>query len=388
MEKIIELIIDEENEISGIEAISVVENPAIEEDFIALKEHKDIKLAEVDAEQRILMSPALIPNKKIFRKGEEDDYYIYFSEDTVKKASELFFIKSKHQNSTFEHSFELSDMSVVESWLIEDPNKDKAAAYGFDLPKGTWMVSMKVLNDDVWKAVKEGEVKGFSIEGYFADGLERPKEAIEENACSDCLSELNAEFELAEVLASLTEEVELESYGGYPQSAKNNAKRGIELNEKLNNKCATQVGKVRARQLERGEKFTLPTLKRIYSYLSIAAAYYDPGNNEACGTISYLLWGGKSMLNWTTSKLKGLDAIEAASVIIDGRAAYSTQEEAEKAAEDIGCQGYHTHEYEGDVWYMPCEEHNLKAPCTEGYEQIGMKDKDGRKVPNCVPIKR
>jgi hypothetical protein len=387
MEKIIELIIDEENEISGIEAISVVENPAIEEDFIALKEHKDIKLAEVDAEQRILMGPALIPNKKIFRKGEEDDYYIYFSEDTVKKASELFFIKSKHQNSTFEHSFELSDMSVVESWLIEDPKNDKASAYGFDLPKGTWMVSMKVLNDDVWKAVKEGEVKGFSIEGYFADGLERPKEAIEENACSDCLSELNAEYELAEVLASLTEDVELESYGGYPQSARNNAKRGIELNEKLNNKCATQVGKVRARQLEKGENFTLPTLKRIYSYLSRAAAYYDPGNNEACGTISYLLWGGKSMLNWTTSKLKGLDAIEAASTIIDGRAAYSTQEEAEKAAEDIGCQGYHTHEYEGDVWYMPCEEHNLKAPCTEGYEQIGMKDKDGRKVPNCVPIK-
>ena len=388
MEKIIELIIDEENEISGIEAISVVENPAIEEDFIALKEHKDIKLAEVDAEQRILMGPALIPNKKIFRKGEEDDYYIYFSEDTVKKASELFFIKSKHQNSTFEHSFELSDMSVVESWLIEDPKNDKASAYGFDLPKGTWMVSMKVLNDDVWRAVKEGEVKGFSIEGYFADGIERPKESIKENACSDCLSELNAEFELAEVLASLTEDVELESYGGYPQSAKNNAKRGIELNKKLNNKCATQVGKVRARQLEKGENFTLPTLKRIYSYLSRAAAYYDPGNNEACGTISYLLWGGKSMLNWTTSKLKGLDAIEAASVIIDGRAAYSTQEEAEKAAEDIGCQGYHTHEYEGDVWYMPCEEHNLKAPCTEGYEQIGMKDKDGRKVPNCVPIKR
>jgi len=387
MEKIIELIIDEENEISGIEAISVVENPAIEEDFIALKEHKDIKLAEVDAEQRILMGPALIPNKKIFRKGEEDDYYIYFSEDTVRKASELFFIKSKHQNSTFEHSFELSDMSVVESWLIEDPKNDKASAYGFDLPKGTWMVSMKVLNDDVWKAVKEGEVKGFSIEGYFADGIERPKESIKENACSECLSELNAEFELAEVLASLTEDVELESYGGYPQSARNNAKRGIELNEKLNNKCATQVGKVRARQLEKGENFTLPTLKRIYSYLSRAAAYYDPGNNEACGTISYLLWGGKSMLNWTTSKLKGLDAIEAASTIIDGRAAYSTQEEAEKAAEDIGCSGYHTHEYEGDVWYMPCEEHNLKAPCQDGYEQIGMKDKDGRKVPNCVPIK-
>tara|TARA_R100001440_G_scaffold70846_2_gene93527 strand:- start:6019 stop:7533 length:1515 start_codon:yes stop_codon:yes gene_type:complete len=366
MEKIIELIIDEENEISGIEAISVVENPAIQEDFIALKEHKDVKLAEVDAEQRIIMGPALIPNKKIFRKGADDDdndYYIYFSEDTVRRASELFFIKSKHKNSTYEHAFELTDMSVVESWLIEDPKKDKAAAYGFDLPKGTWMVSMKVLNDKVWKAVKDGEVKGFSIEGYFADGLERPKESIEEK-----INELNAEYELREVLAALTEEVELESYGDYPESAKNNAIRGIKYNKAVNNKCATAVGKTRARQLERGENFTVPTLKRIYSYLSRAETYYQEGDNEACGTISYLLWGGKSMFNWVESKLKGLDelSVELYSekindnfAIINDRLAYATKEQAEKIATDIGCKGHHTHDYEGQTWYMPCEKHAL-----------------------------
>jgi len=383
MENVIELIIDENNEISGIEAISIVENPAIEEDFIALKEHKEVRLAEVDGEKRILMGPALIPNKKIFRKGADDneDYYIYFSENTVRKASELFFIKSKQNNSTYEHQ-------IVESWIVDDPTNDKSNAYGFDLPKGSWVVSMKVLNDDVWERVKNEEVKGFSIEGFFADKMERPKESIEEKACDSCLDELNAHFDLMEALSALEEEVDLESYGGYPQSAKNNAKRGIDLNKKLNNKCATQVGKVRAQQLARGEKFTLSTLKRIYSYLSRASAYYDPGNNEACGTISYLLWGGKSMLNWTTSKLKGLDAIEASAIIIDGRAAYSTKEEAEKAAEDMGCSGYHTHELDGDVWYMPCEEHNLKDdPCQSGYEQIGMKTKNGVKVPNCVPIK-
>mgnify|MGYP003108807723 CR=1 FL=1 len=392
MENVIELIIDENNEISGIEAISIVENPAIEEDFIALKEHKEVRLAEVDGEKRILMGPALIPNKKIFRKGADDneDYYIYFSENTVRKASELFFIKSKQNNSTYEHQIELNGMSVVESWIVDDPTNDKSNAYGFDLPKGSWVVSMKVLNDDVWERVKNEEVKGFSIEGFFADKMERPKESIEEKACDSCLDELNAHFDLMEALSALEEEVDLESYGGYPQSAKNNAKRGIDLNKKLNNKCATQVGKVRAQQLARGEKFTLSTLKRIYSYLSRASAYYDPGNNEACGTISYLLWGGKSMLNWTTSKLKGLDAIEASAIIIDGRAAYSTKEEAEKAAEDMGCSGYHTHELDGDVWYMPCEEHNLKDkddPCQSGYEQIGMKTKNGVKVPNCVPIK-
>jgi hypothetical protein len=337
MERIIELIIDEENEFSGIEAISVVENPAIEEDFIALKEHKEVKLAEVDKEKRILMGAALIPNKKIFRKGSEEDYYIFFSEDTVRKASELFLMKGNQNNSTLEHNIELKGMSVVESWIIEDEKKDKSRKYDFDLPVGTWMVSVKVNNDDVWQQVKAGEVKGFSIEGYFADKMDGPKESLPESLCSECLEELNAEYELLEALESLSEDVELESYGGYPESASNNAKLGIKRNKELGNKCATQVGKVRGQQLARKEKFTVSTLKRIYSYLSRAAEYYDPSKPEACGTISYLLWGGKSMLNWTESKLKGIDQLEEVN------------------------------------------------PCQEGYEMVGFKTKNGRKVPNCVP---
>ena len=310
MERIIELIIDEENEFSGIEAISVVENPAIEEDFIALKEHKELRLAEVDKEKRILMGAALVPNKKIYRRSEDEDYYIFFSEETVKKASELFLMNGNQNNSTLEHKIDLQGMSVVESWIIEDEKKDKSAKYGFNLPIGTWMVSVKVNNDDVWDQVKAGEVKGFSIEGYFADKMDSPKESIEESLCSECLDELNAEYDLLEAIEMLSEEVELESYGGYPESASNNAKLGIKRNKELGNKCATQVGKVRGQQLARGEKFTLPTLKRIYSYLSRAAEYYDPSKPNACGTISYLLWGGKSMLNWTESKIKGIEAAE------------------------------------------------------------------------------
>lgn len=360
MEKVIELIIDEENEFSGIEAISVVENPAIEEDFIALKK-EPVMLAEVDGEKRILMGAALVPDKKILRRGEDGDYYIYFSVDTVRKASELFLKRGYQSNSTLEHNEKLDGMTVVESWLVEDEKKDKSRKYGFDVPIGTWMVSMKVYNDDVWKKVKDGEVHGFSIEGYFADNAdEGPKDTLPESFCDECVEELNAEYELLEALSELSEEVDLESYGGYPESAVNNAKRGIKLNEKVGNRCATQVGKVRGQQIAKGStKFTLPTLKRIYSYLSRAETYYDSGNSEACGTISYLLWGGKSMLTWVTSKLKGLNAIEASSTIIDGRAAYSTIEEAEEAAKDIGCEGYHTHDYEGDTWYMPCEKHNM-----------------------------
>jgi hypothetical protein len=113
---IVELFIDDENEYSGIDAISVVENPAIEEDFVALK-NQEFKLAEVDAEKRILMGPALIPNKPIYRKNEDKEYYIYFSKNTVKKASELFLMRGKQNNSTFEHQTPLQGMSVVESWL-------------------------------------------------------------------------------------------------------------------------------------------------------------------------------------------------------------------------------------------------------------------------------
>jgi|TARA_R110000824_G_scaffold49549_1_gene139093 hypothetical protein len=176
---IIELFIDEEDEVSGIEAISVVENPAIESDFIALK-NQEFKLAEVDKEKRILMGAALIPNKPIYRQSEETEFYIYFSKDTVRKASELFFIKGNQNNATLEHQLELKGLTAVESWIVES-EQDKSRMYNLNVPIGTWMVSMKVNNDEVWKQVKAGEIKGFSIEGYFADKLQRPNESIKDD---------------------------------------------------------------------------------------------------------------------------------------------------------------------------------------------------------------
>ena len=101
-------------------------------------------------------------------------------------------------------------------------------------------------------------------------------------------------------------DIDLESYSDYPDSVKNNAKRGIELNEKVNNKCATNTGKIRAQQLAQGKPISVSTIKRMYSYLSRAEEYYNPSDTKACGTISYLLWGGKSAKNWSLSKLKQL----------------------------------------------------------------------------------
>ncbi len=174
--KIIELILDEEQDDIGVDAISIVESPAIESDFVALK-NQEIKLAEVDKEKKILMGALLIPNKPIYRNGAEGEYYIYFSKDTIVKASQMFLQNGKQSNSTLEHNQALNGLTLVESWIVEDKAKDKTALYGLDVPVGSWVGSVKVNNEDVWNEyVKTNKVKGFSIEGYFADKMETPKD--------------------------------------------------------------------------------------------------------------------------------------------------------------------------------------------------------------------
>ena len=116
------------------------------------------------------MGALLIPNKPIYRKNKEGEYYIYFSKDTIEKASQLYLKKEIKSNSTLEHQHEINGLTLVESWIVEDEKFDKSRKYGFDVPVGTWMGSVKVDNDEVWNEyVKSGKVKGFSIEGYFAD---------------------------------------------------------------------------------------------------------------------------------------------------------------------------------------------------------------------------
>ena len=178
--KIIELILDEEQEDSGIEAISIVESPAIESDFVALNS-QEIKLAEVDKEKKILLGALMKPNKPIIRTGSEGDYYIFFSKDTISKASQMYLKNGYQNNSTLEHDQALNGLTLVESWIVESETQDKSRMYGLNVPVGTWMGSVKVNNEQIWNEyVKTGRVKGFSIEGYFADKMESPKEAVKE----------------------------------------------------------------------------------------------------------------------------------------------------------------------------------------------------------------
>ena len=189
--KIVELFLDD-NEDSGIEAISIVESPAIESDFIALKSD-ELKLAEVDKEKKILMGALLIPNKPIYRKTEGEEYYIYFSKDTVLKASQRYLMNGYQGNSTLEHSDNLQGLTLVESWIVEDEKFDKSRKYGLNVPVGTWMGTIKVNNDEIWNDyVKTGKVKGFSIEGFFADKIEAQKMKKEEQEADLLLSKITS----------------------------------------------------------------------------------------------------------------------------------------------------------------------------------------------------
>jgi hypothetical protein len=295
MNKIIELVINEEDSLSGIDAVSVVENPAIQENFIALKRH-EVTLKEIDEEKRLLMGAALIPNKHIYRRNEKDEeYYIYFSEKTVRKASELFLMRSNQNNATYEHKDKLNGMSVVESWIIEDEQHDKSKKYGFDLPVGTWMISMKVNNDDVWNDVKEGKVKGFSIEGYFADKLEMSFQ-----------DENEVLLEAIRKIIVDAERQELRSYTDYPKKAVENAKIALRWAEENGwGDCGTAVGKQRANQLANKEAISEDTISRMASF-ERHRQNSQKELGDGCGRLMWLAWGGDEGIEWAQRKLEQL----------------------------------------------------------------------------------
>lgn len=203
MRKKVELLIDEEEPISGIEAVSLVRFPAIETDFVYLSSHADKKMAfAMDDEKQMLIGPALIPDKLIMRLDENDEEYdVYFSKDTVRQAMELFMREARTNESTLEHASKIDGVTVVESWLVEDPKKDKSALYGFDLPVGTWMIASKVNNKEIWEKVKKREVRGYSIEGYFTDRLVEMKRG---KLCKNCPQDDQI---IAELKSLLLEEV-------------------------------------------------------------------------------------------------------------------------------------------------------------------------------------
>lgn len=197
--KLYEMLIEEDDQ--GVYAMSLVENPAIEVDFVYFNKEKDaedaIKLVTLSKEQRLVMGPALIPGFRIPREGGIE---IVYSKKSVKLAAHKFMKDKLLDSVTWEHEEDnpLVGVEMVESWIIEDPKRDKAFAHGYNLPKGTWMAMYKIEDENLWERIKAGEVKGFSIEGFFAKKEKNTKMNKTDNKeAQDFLSKLKNYLNLA-----------------------------------------------------------------------------------------------------------------------------------------------------------------------------------------------
>ena len=355
---IVELVVDDDNAALSIDAISLVTSPAIDENFVYFNDDKfNLTFAKVDEEKRMLVSPALIPYKQIYRYDADTDknYYVYFTKDTVRKASENYMIHNNTNNATTQHEAKVTGVHTIESWIVEDSKQDKSNLYGYELPVGTWFVTMRINNNEVWERVKSGELKGLSIEGYFidkmeqmakhivqqekvgsmiADGMELPlfdneEEALEvakEMGCEgvhehsldgktvympcadhDIIQKLAEILELKTVKKKKVEpKTILESYTDYPQSASNNAKRAIKYKEENGSSCGTRVGWTRARQLADKKPISRDTIARMASFKR-HQQNKDVPYSEGCGGLMWDAWGGASGINWAIRKLKQID---------------------------------------------------------------------------------
>lgn len=150
---------------SDVYAISLVDCPAIEEDFIYLSKQEQTQIFLEKEDKHLIVGAVLVPNKPIYRNNGKEEFYIQFSKETIEKLAFDYLMNGRIYSVTTDHKEIADDIALVESWIKTSEN-DKSNDYGMNLPVGSWIVSMKVENEEVWKRVKEGELRGFSIESF------------------------------------------------------------------------------------------------------------------------------------------------------------------------------------------------------------------------------
>jgi hypothetical protein len=319
--KLYELVI-EDMETDEVFAISLVESPAIESDFVYFNK-EEVRFAKVDGEQKMLMGPILIPDKKILRiDGEGNPYHVFFTRETVKRLAENYLMKKYTDSATIEHGDrKIKGVHLVQSW-VKDGKLDKSNNYGMNLPEGSWVGMFKITDDKIWNDyVKTGKVQGFSIEGLFGHQLVKASQEIDLDKNIEDLSEEEATIFLSQLKAIIRKDnrfknkkrVDMESYSDYPDAVKNNAKRALEWVDKNGwGSCGTPVGKQRANQLAKGEPISVDTIKRMYSYVSRHEVDLETSKtyNDGCGKLMMDAWGGLAAGRWAKSKLRELGLLE------------------------------------------------------------------------------
>jgi len=158
---------DEEN--SGVFAMSIVNKPAMKQSYVLLSENK-VLLKVQDAKKKILTGVALMPDVLIPRIDPKtgDMYQAFFSSETIEKTAYKFLKDFNQKNVTVEHMLSVDDCAIVESWIKTDDKLDKSVSLGIDAPVGSWLMTLKVEDNELWDGLIEtGLLTGFSIEGNY-----------------------------------------------------------------------------------------------------------------------------------------------------------------------------------------------------------------------------
>jgi hypothetical protein len=199
MVRLFRLLINKKKAEPGIDAIAIVNEPAILENFIKLsKESPEPFLFSIDSDKQIITGPILIPNKPVYRKdfNGQGEANIIMDTETIKFISQQYLKQKKNNNVTLEHEVTTTELFMIESWIIEDSKKDKSAIFGKEYPIGTWMGSFKVISPEIWQEIKDGVFNGFSIEAYDAFEWEEILLQSAEENMNKSLDELDETIEL------------------------------------------------------------------------------------------------------------------------------------------------------------------------------------------------
>jgi len=291
-----EIMIDLNDPETTVSFNSMVEFPAHEKNFELFSKER-VKY-HFNEEQQIVTGIAISADTPIYRYDEnsKEEYYVVFTKQAVRDIVFDYARRNNFNNVNLDHNPHkvVDGVFMVMSYQIDNDRGFTAPERFKDANDGSWLTSYKITDKALWEKAKNGEFNGFSIEGVF--NLIETDNTLE--------SDFEAILKEVELWRRNTERIRM--FNDYPEAVSNNAKRGLELNEKNGNKCATRVGRLRATTLANRDTVSLEIIKRMYSYLSRAEVYYNESDTSACGTISFLMWGGKAGLRWTEAKLKEL----------------------------------------------------------------------------------
>lgn len=296
------IMINEDDMTTGVDFISLVKDPAIEENWMAFSNMKFDFEAQKD--KRMLFGPLMIPNKMIYRNDERfGEYNVFFTNEDIEMIVKKFSKNNFNNNISFEHMGIQVKGTLVENFII----KEGMSVPGFEsIPVGSWMGCVYIEDEDFWSNfVKNDIVKGFSIEiNGFLSRQDFSKNTLWDSFIKILEGDLNEKTIMK--VEELFKKYNFETYNDYPQAASDNAARAIRLRDENDLKCGTLVGWQRANQLAKGENISRETIARMSAFERHRDnSKGDP--KEDCGALMWLAWGGDEGIAWAQRKLKQID---------------------------------------------------------------------------------